>query len=309
MMKEAISISIGSSTRDKSAVVNLLGEDVHISRVGTDGDMKEARRMYRDLDGKVDAFGVGGADLGLFVDDHWYPLYSILPLVQDVRDTPVADGCGLKNTLEARVADVLESEIGEYLDKLGRKALVMTAVDRYGLLRSFVDAGYDCLFGDAMFSLGIRLPIRSERGVKTLAAILIPIVSRLPFQWVYPIGEKQHQRDPKFTWAFDWASVIAGDCHYVTRYIPDDIRGKVVVTNTTTIRDVELFQKAGVKYLVTTTPVYDGRSFGTNMMEAALLAVTGYRQKVDYRNYQEYFKMMNELIDAVGFRPQVRELN
>ena len=148
-MKKAISISIGSSSRDKEAVVNLLGEEVHISRVGTDGDMQAARKMFRELDGKVDAFGVGGTDLGLFVDDKWYKLHSVASLVADVTQTPVVDGCGLKNTLESKAAAVLEAGIGDYLDKIGRKVLVMTAVDRYGLLRTFVDAGYECLFGDA----------------------------------------------------------------------------------------------------------------------------------------------------------------
>lgn len=308
-MKEALSISIGSSTRDKSVVVNLLDKDVHIQRVGTDGDMKAARKMFRELDGKVDAFGVGGTDLGLFVDEKWYPLHSILPMVQDVRHTPIVDGCGLKNTLEAQSAEVLEKEIGPYLDHVGRSALVMTAVDRYGLLRSFVDGGYDCLFGDALFSLGVRLPIRKERGVKTLAAILIPIVSRLPFKWVYPVGDKQLERVPKFKWAFDGASVIAGDCHYITRFMPDDLTGKVIVTNTTTPADVKLFRQAGVKYLMTTTPVYDGRSFGTNMMEAALLSASGYQGVVDYRNFRTYFAIIAELVETVGFRPNLQVLN
>ncbi len=308
-MKEAISVSIGSSKRDKSVEITLLNEKVHIQRIGTDGDMKAARAMFRDLDSQVDAFGVGGADLGLFVDDKWYPLYSILPLVQDVTQTPVADGCGLKNTLEARVAKILEEEISDYLDLIGRKALVMTAVDRYGLLRAFVDAGYDCTFGDALFSLGIRLPIYQESGVKTLAALLIPIFSRLPFKWIYPVGENQLKRTPKFEWAFQDASVIAGDCHYITRYMPDKLEGKVIVTNTTTERDVKLFRDAGVKYLMTTTPVYDGRSFGTNMMEAAILAASGYKSKVDYRQYKQYFGMMSELVNAIGLRPQLQELN
>lgn len=308
-MKEALSISIGSSRRDKSVNVKLLGQDVHISRIGTDGDMKAARQLFRENDGRVDAFGVGGADLGLFVDNHWYPLYSILPLVKDVTRTPVVDGCGLKNTLEARAAAVLEEEIGSYLDQIGRKALVMTAVDRYGLLRAFVDAGYDCLFGDALFSLGVSLPIRRERGVKTLAALLIPIVSRLPFKWVYPVGEKQHERHPRFVWAFDNAAVIAGDCHYITQFMPDRLDGKVIVTNTTTPADVKLFQDAGVKYLLTTTPVYEGRSFGTNMMEAGLLAAAGYREKVNYRQYEDYFKMMSELVAAANLRPQLQVLN
>ncbi len=270
--------------------------------------MKAARKMYRELDGKVDAFGVGGTDLGLFVDNKWYPLHSILPMVQDVVQTPLADGCGLKNTLEARAASVLEEEISDYLDQIGRKVLVMTAVDRYGLLRTFIDAGYDCLFGDAMFSLGINLPIHKEQGVKTMAALLIPIVSRLPFSWVYPVGENQMKRMPKFEAAFQNASVIAGDCHYITRYMPDHLDGKVVVTNTTTEYDINLFRDAGVKYLMTTTPVLDGRSFGTNMMEAALLAASGYKGKVDYTN-PRYFGMISELVNTVGLRPQLQELN
>jgi len=308
-VKEALSISIGSSTRDKSVIIKLFGEDVHIRRVGTNGDMKAAWQMFHDLDGKVHAFGLGGTDLGLLVDDKWYPLHSVLPLVKDVRITPVVDGCGLKNTLEARSAQFLEKEIGDYLARKDRRALVMTAVDRYGLLRSFVDAEYECVFGDALFSLGIRLPIRSEQGVKNLAALLIPIVSRLPFKWVYPVGESQHERKPKFEEYFNWATVITGDCHYITRYMPNNMEGKVVVTNTTTPDDVQLFKQSGVKYLVTTTPVYDGRSFGTNMMEAALLAAANYQQKVDYRNTTTYFKTIGDLVDAAGFTPQLQELN
>jgi hypothetical protein len=308
-MKTALSISIGSSIRDKSVTINLLGHEVHISRIGTDGDMKAARQKFREFDGNVDAFGVGGADLGLFFSDRWYPLHSVLPMVQDVHRTPVVDGCGLKNTLESRCAQALEVEISSYLDQIGRTALVMTAVDRYGLLRTFVDAGYRCLFGDALFSLGIPLPLRHERGVKNMASLLIPFVSRLPFEWVYPIGEKQHQRKPKFSWAFNQASVIAGDCHYITRFMPDDLTGKIIVTNTTTQNDIDLFRRAGVKYLLTTTPVFEGRSFGTNMMEAALLAASGYQGKVDYRQHRSYFKMIANLVDSMGFKPELQVLN
>ena len=307
-MKRAVSISIGSTVRDKSVVVNLLGEDVQIERIGTNGDMKKARQLFRDLDGQVEAFGVGGTDLGLFVGDKWYKLHSVSSLVKDVKVTPVADGCGLKNTLEATSAQILEEEIADYLHQIGRRALVMTAVDRYGLLRSFMGAGYECLFGDAMFSLGMNLPLRSERAIKNFAATLLPIVSRVPFQWVYPIGEKQLERKPKYGWAFEWASVIAGDCHYITRYMPDHLEGKVVVTNTTTPADFEIFKQAGVKYLMTTTPVFDGRSFGTNMIEAGMLAAIGYRQKVDYRQYVSYFKLMDELVASAGLKPKLQEL-
>ena len=66
-MKHAVSISIGSSKRNKVVEVELLGEMVRIERIGTDGSMEKAAQLYRELDGKVDAFGVGGTDLGLTV--------------------------------------------------------------------------------------------------------------------------------------------------------------------------------------------------------------------------------------------------
>ena len=52
---------------------------------------------------------------------------------------------------------------------------------------------YECVFGDLMFGLGLPFAVRSEKSLKRLAAILMPVVSRLPFEWVYPTGEKQDE--------------------------------------------------------------------------------------------------------------------
>jgi hypothetical protein len=301
-MKRAVSISIGSSKRDKAVEIELLGEKVSIERIGTDGDMEAAARKYQELDGKVDAFGVGGADLGLMVDNKWYPLYSVQPMVRFIKHTPVVDGAGLKNTLETKAASFVDARIGAYVKERGKKVFVMTGADRWGMAHSFVDAGYECVFGDLIFSLGIPIPLHTEKQLKTLAAILMPLAGRLPFEWVYPTGEKQEERKPKHPEHFQWATVVAGDCHYIKRYMPDDMKGKIVVTNTTTPEDVALFKKCGVKYLVTTTPVLEGRSFGTNMMEAALIAVSGKKRPLSRDE-------LNGLLDKLGFEPQLQELN
>jgi len=300
-MKRAVSISLGSSKRNKAVTVNLLGEQVSIERIGTDGDMEAAARKYQELDGQVDAFGVGGADLGLLVDTKWYPLYSVNKMVRFVKQTPIVDGTGLKITLEKKVAPFLDAHLRDYINARGRKAFIMTGADRWGLTRSFLDAGYECTFGDFMFSLGLPIPVHTDRALKALAALVMPIAGRLPFEWVYPIGEKQEERKPKYPKWFHWATVVAGDCHYIKRYMPDDMHGKVVATNTTTAEDVALFRQCGVKYLVTTTPVLEGRSFGTNMMEAALIAASGKGRVLTHAEYAE-------MLDQLGFEPQLQEL-
>lgn len=301
-MKRAVSISIGSSKRNKAVEVDLLGEKISIERIGTDGDMEAAAQKYKEMDGTVDAFGVGGADLGALVDGKFYPFHSVQPMVRFVEKTPVVDGGGLKNTLENKAPAFLDDKIGNYIKERGRKVFVTLGVDRWGLSTSFVEAGYEVVFGDLMFALGVPLAIKSLNGLRMLAKLMIPIVTRFPFEWLYPTGEKQDVRTPKYEKYYQWATVIAGDCHYIKKHMPDDMGGKVIVTNTTTPEDVALFKKLGVKYLVTTTPVLDGRSFGTNMMEAALVAISGKNRPLTWEEYKE-------LLDKLGFEPQLQKLN
>ena len=84
--------------------------------------------------------------------------------------------------------------------------------------------------------------------------------------------------------------------------MPDRLDGKVVATNTTTPEDVQLFRQVGIKYLVTSTPVLEGRSFGTNMMEAALIAVAGKGRRLTHDE-------LSQMLDQLGFQPQLQELN
>jgi hypothetical protein len=299
-MKRAVSISLGSSKRNKAVVVTLLGEQVSLERIGTDGDMERAAQLYKELDGKVEAFGVGGADLGLMVEGRWYPLYSVQPMVRFVKQTPLVDGAGLKNTLERRAAPFLDQHIRAEINP--RRVLFTVGLDRWGMTRAFHDAGYEHVFGDLMFGFGLPIPVRDLRWARFFGALILPIAGRLPFEWVYPTGEKQETWSPKFERWYGWATVIAGDCHYIKRHMPARLEGKIICTNTTTPDDVERFRAAGARYLVTTTPILEGRSFGTNMMEAALIAASGKGRALTGAE-------LDGLIDELGFQPTLQELN
>ena len=152
-----------------------------------------------------------------------------------------------------------------------------------------------------MFTLGLPVPLFRERSVRALAAVIMPVAGRLPFQWVYPTGEKQEERLPRWEKYYRRASVIAGDFLLIKRHMPDVLPGKIIITNTTTAEDVAMLREAGIKYLVTTTPVFEGRSFGTNMLEAALVAAAGKGRVLTHDE-------LNSLIDRIGLEPQLREL-
>ena len=299
-MKRAVSVSLGSSRRDKRVEIELLGQWVRIERIGTDGDVRKAMALFSELDGQVDALGVGGFDLTVGTDERPFRLSAGQRLIQGVKRTPVVDGRGLKFTLERQCIHYIEAEIGDQLQP--KQALLNVAADRYGMALSLVEAGYACVFGDLQFALGIPVPIRSLRALNRVIGVIGPVVSRLPAHILYPTGDAQHQSVPRFVRWYEWATVIAGDCHYTLRHMPPRLPGKTIITNTTTPADVARFAEAGVRYLVTTTPRLEGRSFGTNMIEAALVAVVGKGRPLTRDE-------LLEIIELLQLRPQIHRLN
>ena len=68
MAKHVVSVSLGSSERDHVAEVELFGEAVTIERRGPTGGQR-GHSADQLLDGKVDAFGLGGIDRYIYAGD------------------------------------------------------------------------------------------------------------------------------------------------------------------------------------------------------------------------------------------------
>jgi hypothetical protein len=292
-----MSVSLGSSSRNHSVEASFLGEKFLIERIGTDGDLDEAGNIIKKYDGVVDAFGLGGIDLYIYSGTTRYTFRDAERIVRSAVKTPVVDGSGLKNTLERKVLVYLQNEMGMvFADK---KVLMVCAVDRFGMAQGFDQAGAAMTFGDLAFSLGIPITFSSLKTLERIARIIAPIVVKLPFKMLYPTGEKQEKVEPKFGGYYEKADIIAGDFHFIRRFMPDNLRGKVIITNTVTSKDVELLNTRGVSMLVTTTPELNGRSFGTNVMEGVLIALTG--KKPDSMTPADY----SELLEKIGFKPRI----
>lgn len=115
-------------------------------------------------------------------------------------------------------------------------------------------------------------------------------------------GSSGTERQPKYIKFWRESDLLAGDFLFMHKHVIDDLAGKTVITNTTTPENLEFLRKRGVYMVITTTPRYEGRSFGTNMMEAALTAYAG-------KNRQLSDSALNLLIDELDLRPNVEVLN
>lgn len=300
-MKRIVSVSLGSSTRDHRVATNWLGEEFDISRIGFDGSIDRAIEKLRQLDGHVDAIGLGGIDVYLYAGQKRYALRDGLRMLDAVKTTPVVDGSGLKNTLERETVRFLQ-ERGS-VDFRDTPVLMVSALDRFGMAQALVAAGAQVTFGDFIFALGLDKPVTSLPEFEQLAEKYLPDACKLPFQFFYPTGKKQEKPpEPKFSEYYERAKVIAGDFHFIRQHMPDSLAGKVVLTNTVTETNVEELRDRGVSLLVTSTPNLGGRSFGTNVMEAALLAKLGKRW--DEVTEEDYL----ELLHRLAFTPRIEDL-
>ncbi|MFN2322176.1 MAG: quinate 5-dehydrogenase [Trueperaceae bacterium] len=268
-----VSVSLGSASRDVDQTVELLGAQVRIQRRGVNGDVEAARRLVAELDGTVDAFGLGGIDLFIQWGGRRYHFRDAGRIASAAVKTPIVCGAGLKDSLERRAVAALEPVVGWR----GRPTLVTMGVDRFGMSEALLQHGADVRFGDLMFALGVPVPMRTFRQVGVAATVLGPIVTRVPFTWLYPTGSKQDAdaTNERYAEHYRWADVVAGDWHAIRRYAPARLDGLTILTNTTTRRDVAFLEAAGAARLFTTTPRYDGRTLATNLLEAAFVALRG----------------------------------
>ena len=304
-MKQILSISLGASSRDHVTEVDFLGQRCRLTRLGTNGDLAKAIALYKEYDGKVDAFGVGGTMFFLEIAGRRYYWRDIQPIREAVRISKIGDGNGVKSILARKAVEALEARLAaEGRTLRGMKALMTAAVDRYSMAEALDRAGCKMVIGDFMFALGLPIPMHTLRTLRFVAAVLLPVLSRLPFTWFYPVGEKQ-EKEPQTRWNryYQEAELVAGDFLQIRDYMPQDLRGKIVLTNTTTAQDVAELTRRGLSLLVTTTPRLEGRSFGTNVIEAALLAL------IDKPQEEITKQDMAELIDRIPIQPGIEKLN
>ena len=302
-MKKVLGVSLGSSTRDHKVEIEVLGEKVEIERRGTDGDVHKMMQIFQEYDSKVDVFGLGGTDLYLYSGPQGkrYTIKESERIVKVIKKTPIVDGTGIKYVLEKSVIKYIDTQTDIPLK--GKKALVTITVDRFGMAEGLMEAGCEMTFGDLIFSLNIPIPLHSFKSIEIFARLLLPVLIYVPIKYLYPTGEKQEKSNLKYVKYFYDADIIAGDYLGISQYMPKDMKGKIVITNTVTSSNVEDLKNRGASYLITTTPEFEGRSFGTNVFQAILIAISG--KSPEELKLDDYLKLM----EKIGFKPRIEKLN
>ena len=300
-MKHVVSVSLGSPRRDYETEIEVPGCRLLVRRLGTGGDLCRAAALLKSLDGKVDVLGLGGVNLYLRAGQRRYKLRDGARLAAQVNKTPLVDGSGVKDTLERDLVSFIQRRIG--WPRRDQVVLVVSALDRYGIAAALEQAGCRLIIGDALFALGLPVPFYSLAAFRVAASVTLPLLSRLPIGLLYPLGERQEIIKPRFGRFYRQAGIIAGDFHFLRYHLPADLSGKDIITSTVTADDVQELRKRGVRWLASPGPSFQGRSLGSNVLEAICVAL------LDKHAGEIHPELYPDLLNQIGWEPRLERLN
>jgi hypothetical protein len=301
-MKRILSISLGSSTRDKAFQATLLGQDVLLERRGCDGSLGRFRQTVQEEDGKVDIITFGGIPMALVALGCKYYFRDAVRMCRLARNTPVMDGELFREWIEP---DFIERLSKQGVIDPSQRVLFPLVTNRMRMAERLVQLGFTQIaYGDLVFDLGLPWPlVRKLKTMDRLTRAVAPLITRLPYRWLYPIGAKQEEIKERRPDLFAQADILAGDFHNIRRYLIPDLAGKTLLTNTVTKADRDLLKKRGLKQLVTFSPNFDGRTFGSNLLGGTMAALLG--KAPEEITHEEYM----DLAARMGLAPVVETLN
>ena len=235
MAKHVVSVSWGRAS-ETMLRVELFGEAVTIERRRTDGSVK-GHSLISSLDGKVDAFGLGG------IDRHLCRGRGIRWEGDRIAHRPT-----LADRRRQRAEDTLERWVIPYLQEqglfsfAGKRILMVAAVDRFGMAEALLDTGADVMFGDVIFILG--LPYHPSRSVPVAPGTGVGSGRRSAAVEVDLSDRRAARQVCRSTAITQVGRHGAGDFHLIKRYMPENMEARRSM-NTVTPRDIEDLRRRG----------------------------------------------------------------
>lgn len=295
-MLRVVSVSLGTSRRDYQYQLSLSGRTLSVARIGCHGDFSRAAQLLSSLDGKVTALGLGGVNLFYHLGRCRIPCPAGQYLASGVQSTPLVDGSGWKEAVEPLAVNTL---LQAGIELAGKTALVVSVLDRYWLAEALARAGCRVWAGDAAF--GLKLPVLLPFRVFLRAAPpALPLLARLPLKYLYPLGPRQERISRGLAFLYRRADIIAGNWHFIRRYLPSDLKGKIIVTAGTTPEDRRLLQQRGAAYLLSLSPLWGGISPSANVLEAVLTALGATQAGSEH---------LKDLVATLGWQPRLIKLH
>ena len=271
-LKQVIGISLGARQQDFELRTQLLGQALHVRRLGTDGDLAEAGRLLRHWDSRADAIGLGLAkDSGNLADGGFDPRRAAR-LRAKVHDAPFSNGARLADILLEWAVRHAQSTLGHYFDNA--RVLFFCGLAHQKLALSMAEYTPNLQFADPVLQLGSPKLLTSLDALGLYAngmhyvADWVPrrlISSALMAQWAQHVLKR----------AACHATVLVAPVHQLDALGLEELAGKTLITHTVNEARLAAFKDKGVHLVIDAAPLVQGHAIDPSLFDAMLLAASG----------------------------------
>ena len=277
-MKNVIGISLGSSSLDFDFNTHLLGTELRVRRLGTDGSLAGAEKLLRQWD-KRDSRnkGADAIGLGLLRDSH-----RLGAARQGAQDRQRLRGASKRLTPSdgARLGDIFlewtvrhtQAALGHYFDNA--RVLFFSGLAQHKLATTLAEYSDNLQFADPLLQLGVPKLLGSltalnlyATGAHQVAQWAPPrlVPPELMRQWTHFVLRKALQK----------ATVVVAPAHELDDFGLEELAGKTVITANVNEERLAHFKDCGVHLVVDGAPVFEGRVLGPELFDAMIQAATG----------------------------------
>ncbi len=272
-MRTVVGISLGASSQDFEFGTRLLGQRLHVRRVGTNGSTAKALRLLEKWDGQADAIGLGAVkesyQLGAAraIERHSQAMRDA------VKRTPVTDGARLGDILLEWAVRHAQVSLGHFFDNA--RVLFFSGMANPKLAATLSEYTANLSFADPLLQLGVPKLLGSLDALARYAS-----GAHYASQWVTP---QTLPRSLLKSWArfvlrreLTKASVVVAPVHELDDgFGLEELAGKTLVTCGVNEQRMARFKERGVAMIVDAALVMHARAVAPELLDAMILAASG----------------------------------
>ncbi len=270
-MKTVVSISLGSSRHDFDFTTRMLGQRLHVRRLGTNGSLARAAKLVRQWDGQAAAIGVG-----LVKDSDGAAARADTERAQRLAaaaaTTPVTTGERLADILQEWAVRHAQGELGHYFDNA--RVLFFSGLANRKLAHTMAEYTENLRFADPVRQLGVPKLLGSLDALQLYASGAHLVADWVPPRLTPPALLAQWAQHV-LRQALHKATVVVAPVHELDAFGAHELAGKTVVTSTVSERRLEALRDKGVMMVIDGAPLIDGHVVGPDLLHAMIVAATG----------------------------------
>jgi len=271
-MKTVIGISLGASSLDFDFKTRLLGTELRVRRLGTDGSLEAAEKLLRHWDQRADAIG-----LGLQKDSHRLAAQRLSladqkRLRRATQQLTPSHGTRLGDILLEWAVRHTQSSLGHYFDNA--RVLFFSGLGHHKLAATLAEYTENLRFADPLLQLGVPKLLGSLEALDLYATGAHQVAKWAPPRLVAPALMRRwtHHVLRK---AMHQASMVVAPAHELDEFGIEELAGKTLITTNVNEQRLAHFRDCGVQLVVDGAPVIDGRVLGPELFDAMVQAASG----------------------------------